>query len=78
LAAFLEESMREGRAIGLKMESGEVIEGVPVWYSREAAALRGADAGEDSDDLCVVQRAWVADWKAGGAPEWEVAATATE
>ena len=77
LASFLEDSVREGRAITLKLESGEEVEGVPVWYSREAAALRDVAAGEDSDDFSIVQRAWVADWKAGGATDWEVGATTT-
>jgi transcriptional regulator with XRE-family HTH domain len=77
LVAFLEECIREERAVTLKLESGEEVEGVPVWYSREATALRteGATEGAEAGDLCIVQRAWVADWKVGGAPEWEVGAT---
>lgn len=78
LVAFLEECIREERAVTLRLESGEEVEGVPVWYSREATALRPEGATEESGDLCIVQRAWVADWKPGGALQWEVGATANQ
>ena len=78
LIYFLEDYIREERPIALKLEGGEEIEGVPIWYSREAIALRAEDETADSGDLCIVQRAWVADWKPGGASQWEVAATATQ
>jgi hypothetical protein len=77
LVTFLDDHIREERAVRLKLESGEELEGVPVWYSREAAALRRGGRGEEEEELCIVQRAWVADWKAGDAPGWEVGATAT-
>ena len=76
LVTFLEECIGGQRPVALKLEGGEEVEGVPVWYSREAIALRSEGDTEESGDLCIVQRAWVADWKPGGAPQWEVAATA--
>ena len=79
LAAFLDRNILEARPITLKLESGEEVTGVPVWYSREALALREgpAEAEEDAAELCVVQRGWVADWKVGDAPEWLVNASAS-
>lgn len=80
LAAFLDHNVSQSRPITLKLESGEELAGVPVWYSREAVALREgaaeAEAGDDPVDLCIVQRGWVADWKIADAPAWEVAASA--
>jgi hypothetical protein len=79
LTYFLEESKRDSSAVDLKLESDEVVSGWPVWYSREAVALKGEDA--DDSDLCVVQRAWIADWRRQGAADWDVAsslASATE
>lgn len=80
LAAFLDHNVSQSRAITLKLESGEELAGVPVWYSREAVALRDgaaeAEAGADPVDLCIVQRGWVADWKIADATAWEVAASA--
>jgi hypothetical protein len=77
LAAFLDHSVSQSRAIALKLESGEELAGVPVWYSREAVALRegAAEAEADPVDLCIVQRGWVADWKSADAPAWEVVAS---
>jgi transcriptional regulator with XRE-family HTH domain len=80
LAAFLDHNVSQAHAIALKLESGEELVGVPVWYSREAVALRegaaGAEAGADPVDLCIVQRGWVADWKLADAQAWEVATSA--
>lgn len=78
LMYFLEDHIREESLVTLMLEGGEEVEGVPVWYSREAVALKDEGAGEGSDDLCIVQRAWVADWKPGGAPEWEVGAAVAQ
>lgn len=72
LISFLEENATEGNAIALKLESGEEVAGVPAWYSREAIALRPEGEPTDSADLYIVQRAWIADWKLGSAPGWEV------
>ncbi len=77
MISFLEDYIRDERTVSLRLEGGEEVGGVPIWYSREAVALRAQDATEESDDLCIVQRAWVADWKAGDAPDWEVGAPAT-
>jgi hypothetical protein len=78
LAAFLDHNVSQSRPITLKLESGEELAGVPVWYSRESIALRegAGEAEADPVDLCIVQRGWVADWKIDGAPAWEVAASA--
>ncbi len=73
LTYFLDESKRVSSPVDLQLESGEVVSGLPVWYSREALALR--DDGADSNDLCIVQRAWVADWRRGGESDWEVASS---
>jgi hypothetical protein len=77
LASFLDANIPNARSITLKLESGEEVSGVPVWYSREAVALSDApvDATEGEaagGNLCIVQRGWVADWKADGAHEWVV------
>ena len=40
LAAFLDHNVSQSRPINLKLESGEELAGVPIWYSREAVALR--------------------------------------
>lgn len=72
LISFLDDYMGNERAVVLKMESGEEIAGVPVWYSREAIALRVEGQGEDTDDLCIIQRAWISDWKPAEATAWEV------
>jgi hypothetical protein len=73
LTYFLEESKHNSSAVELKLESGEVVDGWPVWYSREAVALKDEDA--DDSNLCVVQRAWVADWRHRGSADWEVASS---
>ena len=72
LTYFLDECKHDSSAVELKLESGEVVGGWPVWYSREAIALRRDEGNADDDDLCIVQRAWVADWRRSGAAEWEV------
>ena len=72
LISFLEEYIHDDRAISLKLENGEEVAGVATWYSREAIALRSQDAPADSTDLCVVQRAWIADWKLAEASDWEI------
>jgi len=70
LTYFLEECKHDSLPIELKLESGETVAGHPEWYSREAIALQ---ADEESDErLCVVQRAWIADWRRGDSSEWEV------
>jgi hypothetical protein len=74
LTYFLDESKHDSSAVELKLESGEAVGGWPVWYSREAVALKRDDADEE-DNLCIVQRAWVADWRRSGAEEWEVEAS---
>jgi hypothetical protein len=83
LTYFLEECRRDSMPVELKLESGEIVGGWPEWYSREAIGLKavaagnGDSAGEgegaDESDLCVVQRAWIADWRQGGSSEWDVA-----
>jgi hypothetical protein len=73
LTFFLDESKHDSSPVELKLESGEVVVGSPVWYSREAVALK--DEGADDNSLCIVQRAWVADWRRGGSPQWEVASS---
>lgn len=71
LTYFLDESKHDSSPVELKLESGETIGGWPAWYSREAVALKENDSDED-DNLCIVQRAWVADWRRRGASDWEV------
>lgn len=73
LAYFLEESKSAASAVDLKLETGEVVVGSPLWYSREAVALQGDET--DDTDICIVQRAWVADWRRNGATDWEVEPT---
>jgi hypothetical protein len=73
LTYFLEECKRDTCPIELQLESGETLGGRPEWYSREAIALTPDD--ESDERLCVVQRAWVADWRRSGSADWEVAST---
>jgi hypothetical protein len=75
LSYFLDESRRESRPVILKLESGEELRGTVTWYSREALGLvpEGAEAG--TDDIYVVQRGWVADWRRNDTSDWEVAAS---
>jgi hypothetical protein len=70
LTFFLDECKHDSSPVELRLESGETLLGSPVWYSREAVALK--DEGADDDSLCIVQRAWVADWRRGGSSEWDV------
>jgi len=73
LTYFLDESKHDSASIELKLESGETVGGWPIWYSRDAIALKESDNGTDDGNLCIVQRAWVADWRRDGAAEWDVA-----
>ncbi|MEO8287758.1 MAG: hypothetical protein ABI670_15120 [Chloroflexota bacterium] len=73
LTYFLEDCRREPVAMDLQLESGEVVSGSVVWYSREAIALQ---SGEQEADVVVVQRPWIADWRCNGTPDWEVSASA--
>jgi hypothetical protein len=73
LTYFLDESRHDSSPVELRLESGETVAGRPEWYSREAIALKAAD--DNDDRLCVVQRAWVADWRRAGSSEWEVASS---
>lgn len=73
LTYFLEESKTDSASVELKLETGEEIGGSPLWYSREAIALQSDN--KDDAGICVVQRAWVADWRRSGAADWEVAST---
>jgi hypothetical protein len=72
LTYFLDECKRDTAPIELKMESGETLAGQTEWFSRDAIGLKDGD--QDDDRLCVVQRAWIADWRRAGSPDWEVAA----
>ena len=74
LTYFLEQSGKDHRPVVLKLESGEELPGTIRWYSREAIGLvpEGADS---EDEVLVVQRAWVADWRPGTDPAWEVEST---
>ena len=75
LSYFLDESRRDARPISLKLESGEELRGTVTWYSREAFGLVPEGAAADTDDIYVVQRGWVADWRSDSASSWEVAAS---
>lgn len=74
LISFLDEHIQEdsATAIAIRLENGEEVSGVPAWYSREAIALRPEGSATDSTDLCIVQRAWISDWKLSGADSWEI------
>ncbi len=79
LSYFLEENNHEIVPISFKLESGEEVRGTLAWYSREAVALKPEEAnhsdGESNnndDTLCIVQRAWIADWRRGDTTQWEV------
>jgi hypothetical protein len=74
LTEFLDEVEHNATPIMLKLESSEELTGAVAWYSREAVALRATDGDEESD-LCVVQRGWVADWRAADSDAWEVASS---
>jgi hypothetical protein len=77
LTYFLDESKHDSASVELKLENGETVGGWPAWYSRDAVALNESDHETDDGNLCIVQRAWVADWRRGGAAEWEVASSLT-
>ncbi len=72
LISFLDEYIEDNRAIVIKLESGEEVDGIVTWYSREALALRPAGAPADTTDLCIIQRAWISDWKLADASDWEI------
>jgi transcriptional regulator with XRE-family HTH domain len=72
LTFFLEENQQQSSPVVLKLENGEELEGTVAWFGREALAI--VPVGSDSsDNPYVVQRGWVADWRRGDSPEWEVA-----
>ncbi|MEO5953102.1 MAG: hypothetical protein ABIQ44_11610 [Chloroflexia bacterium] len=72
LISFLDEYILDDRSIALKLENGEEVGGIPAWYSREAIALRPEGSTSDDTDLCIVQRAWISDWKLSDASNWEI------
>ncbi|HET9494917.1 MAG TPA: hypothetical protein VFR15_11865 [Chloroflexia bacterium] len=74
LTFFLEQKVRENRPVTLRLENGEELTGSIKWYSREAIGMV-LEGAESEDDVLVVQRAWVADWRAAGEQAWEVEAT---
>jgi transcriptional regulator with XRE-family HTH domain len=74
LTFFLEQAVRDNRAVTLRLESGEELTGTIRWYSREAIGMV-PDGSESEDDVLVVQRTWVADWRAAGDTAWEVETT---
>jgi hypothetical protein len=74
LTFFLEQSVRNDRPVTLRLEDGEDLTGIVRWYSREAIGIAAGDA-QSEDDVIVVQRAWVSDWRSAGDPAWEVETT---
>ena len=72
LTAFLDEGIRDAASVDLRLEDGEVISGVPVWFSREAVALQPEGESEGWRQPYIVQRSWVADWRQRGSEGWEV------
>ena len=77
LTHLLEECLQSSSGIALKLESGEEVEGMIAWYSREAVAIVPRESGEESCPY-IVQRAWVADWRRAGEVEWHVAGAVRE
>jgi hypothetical protein len=71
LTAFLDESQQASTPVALKLEGGEEITGKIDWYAREAIAIVPED-GEEGTPAYIVQRAYVADWRQAGNPQWEV------
>ena len=74
LTFFLEQAVRGNRPVTLKLETSEVLTGNIRWYSREAIGM-APEGAESADDVLVVQRAWVSDWRADGESAWEVETT---
>ena len=74
LTFFLEQAVRENRHVTLRLENEEDLTGSIKWYSREAIGMV-LEGSESEDDVLVVQRAWVADWRAAGEAAWEVETT---
>ncbi|HKP52576.1 MAG TPA: helix-turn-helix transcriptional regulator [Chloroflexia bacterium] len=70
LTFFLEELGGSDTPICLKLESGEELEGVLLWYARESLAL--TPANDPSGEPYIVQRGWIADWRKAANPRWEV------
>lgn len=67
LAEFLGESRQNSAKIALRLENGEELTGTVAWYSREAVALSPSSDttnGADIQDPVVVQRGWIASWRA--------------
>ncbi len=77
LTRLLEECLQSSSRVALKLESGEEVEGMVAWYSREAVAIAPGESGEEKCPY-IVQRAWVADWRKAGEVEWQVASTLRE
>ena len=77
LTRLLEECLQSSSGVTLKLESGEEIEGMVAWYSKEAVAIVPPESGEENCPY-IVQRAWVADWRKAGEVEWHVAAAVRE
>ncbi len=77
LTRLLEECRQSSTEIVIKLESGEEIEGMVAWYSREAAAITPGERGEENCPY-IVQRAWVADWRRASEVEWHVAVALKE
>ena len=69
-AYFLDEVSNGETAVCLKLEHGEELEGIVLWYAREALAL--TPVGETNGEPYIVQRSWVADWRRAENPNWEV------
>ena len=72
LTFFLDELTGSDTPITLRLEGGEELQGVPMWYSREAVALLPPDA--PAGEPYIVQRSWVADWRRSDSAQWEVGA----
>jgi hypothetical protein len=74
LTFFLEQAVRDDKQVALRLEGGEELSGSIKWYSREAIGM-AAEGAESEDDVLVVQRTWVADWRPADSPAWEVETT---
>lgn len=67
LTEFLGKSVQNSAKIALRLENGEELTGEVAWYSHEAVALSpssDATSGADIQDPVVVQRGWIASWRA--------------
>lgn len=80
LTFFLDESQQEEEPLQVKLESGEEISGKVLWYSREAVALTpigNKETDEGQNYPYILQRSWIADWRAAGSESWEIADAVT-